>query len=320
MRNVEVGNDRAGQEPMPSWKRRGGAFLVDYCIFFLVWAAVDNLLYFPLPEVLLSLLSLALFCAYFVILEGVLGRHASVGKRFFGLRVVARNVNMSLLRSAVARSLIVGALVVVSWQNMPLALPWIPVPTAIVLVLGAAQLSLVLYNIWLSGSRWDDHLMLQDRWTTTRVVGPSWTIEAEGREVRLIPNRMGLALLFLILTAGIVSFALVRKQDLRGFSYRSDDPRRSIQRMMSQELGIRTRAEVETKFVWRPGQQTPETRLQIKLWIPYARWDENSLGKYSELAVSDLQVPPGYFDSGQMTLWTGGLLRTGRTVELNLPQ
>jgi len=117
-----------------------------------------------------------------------------------------------------------------------------------------------------------------------------------------------------------VSLASYMEQDIWGVSYGRDDGRWVIQRSMSQQLGIRTRAEIKTTISWSTGQDSRKTILQINLWIPYARWDEASHGRYLEVALSDLQVQRGYYDSGEITLWTGGYLNVWKSYNLNLPE
>ena len=151
---------------MPNWKRRGGAFIIDYAIVFLVIGVVDNLLYFPFPEIFLSLISLFLFSIYFVAFEGGPGRNASPGKRLLKLQVVAKEGNNSYPRKALVRSLVVGTLCVFDWRSLPLVVPNLPIPNFVVLALGAAQVTLLLYNIWLCREG-ESYLMLQDRWTNT---------------------------------------------------------------------------------------------------------------------------------------------------------
>lgn len=60
--------------------------------------------------------------------------------------------------------------------------------------------------------------------------------------------------------------------------------------------------------------------LQLNVWIPAVVWSESTRAKVIESAVKDLRVQPGYYDEGELILWTGGgFLKISISHRLDLP-
>ena len=307
-------------QKLPNWKHRGGAYLIDSAIFLSFWTVIDNILYWPLPDYSISLLSITLFCIYFLVFEGCSVKAASPGKRLFKIRVVRNDEYQLSIMDVLARSLIVGVLEESDTYHIALLFLQTPVATIVVLILGAAQVSLILYNISLCRNRWD-YLMLQDRWTKTRVIAEKSKNISTYPQLKLIPHLIGLSIVFLIISTGSLSVAYHIDRNFWRIPWGIYSGQSTIQRSINHQLGLRTRATIKTSWQWTANIDTKKKYLEIELWIPYICWNDNSIKEYSEVALKSLKEAPidlqGY--SGvRLILSTGGLFSFSKSTEIGL--
>ena len=305
--------------------RRGAAFCIDYMIITFMWGAIDNLLYFPIPNMFSYLAPLVLFCVYFAVFEAGPTGASSPGKRIVRLTVVKDDGGHLSRKDTLDRSIIVGIITFVDWYSLRLAFPGLPVPGFLLIVLIAAQISVMIYNAWLCRLPFD-YLMLQDRWTKTRVVratqlGSLSSQIGQHASISTASHYVGLSVLFAVTLTGGLWIGKLTDQNLWGTSHSGNELTWRIKNAFEQQFGVRVRPTVTQRHTISTNEPRVRTTLIVSIWVPYTGWNLAQMDNFLNTALDNVSVEPGYFDSGQITLETGiGLLSTARTYELNLPQ
>lgn len=301
----------------PGWIRRGLAFAIDYTLFKLMWDLVNNAISAPVAEVFMSLLAVAFFCLYFGVSEGIGKTRGSLGKRLLSLRLVSRDGSLPKSTSVVARAAILTAILLPPWDSILAALPFGQDMPTLASVLAAIPMTLILYNVWLAFRR-PDGLMLQDALTRTRVL-PSAIFREEptvrapifaGHLPTVWPRRDVCLLALLI---GIVSGCY-----FRNYFQSASDLDTAMEATIAREVGVRSSVSVATE--WSVGSDKSGRTLEVSIWLPAIVWNDKTIKKSMDAALSELNVEPGFYSSGEIRVWCDPFLEIDERYPLELPK
>lgn len=322
------------EKPQSPWLRRGLAFLVDYSIYLFAWTIISNLIVFPVPDIILTLASVLLFCGYFGWTEGRGVNRASLGKRVCRLCVLSSEDENPGLQTVIARSLILAALIVFDWSGL---LGFLPLPIFVFAIIWGIPSGLAVYNGWLSIFSLD-RLMLQDRLTSTKVilfpkVRKKWVRRepAPPEPISKFPrpfvaSGFVLAAVLYSLASAFFAFSYLGGQNVWSFPDRAAlDINTIMEKHIATETGIRARVNITDKYektYLGKDSDSPRTRsLEVKIWVPFVSWSESTRKKFAENALTPLSITVGYYDSGSLVIWTGSeYFNISRTYELTLPE
>lgn len=308
-----------------SWKRRGFAFLIDYGIYIALWGVIDNILYFPVPQILLILLSALIFFYYFYITEVNKKNPASYGKRITKIKVLTWDGEIPSRRQIIIRSSIVTAIVLISWDSLINSLIFISIPIIIFVIIASIENGILIYNGWLA-IKGHDNLMIQDCFTSTKVFPFDFNIKKEDIEVSgcspekiRFPSKPIICLIFMFVALIYLLFmATVNNQNVLSL-LENKNPNKLMEEALADECGIRSVIDVESSIITDFDTDSSVTTLNIFVWIPFAVWNNDSLQKYIDVALSKFDEEPGYYDNGQIELSTGfEYLNISRSFDLNL--
>ena len=309
------------------------AFLIDYLPFVVLWGITDNVVCLPISEKVMEIISVALFCIYFVLIEGLCIPRTSGGKRVQGLRLVSWTGDEPGVWTVVLRSLIIASLIIVDWYV--LINNW-PVPAFVPILTSTIPIGIILYNLWLA-VRSPEGLMLQDRLTGTKVV---WETSVEKEKPAasndpptrpdffpkpwyavgfvLVPSLIGL--LF-----SVFLFHQLDSEDL----WKIDDTAvvniaTALESHVADELGVRCVIGLTSEVIWSKNGSSSEFEkergLIVEVWIPVILWDNDTRVKVRDVVLEYLTIKPGFYDSGEFKTTTGiWLFNWTRTTNLTMP-
>lgn len=310
-------------------KLRLKAFIADYVIVVVAWAILDNLVYFPIPNVVIELGAALFFCGYFVLFEGMSKINQSPGKRWVGLKVVTLDGHQVSNKAVFWRSAIVATIIIVDFTWL---LGLLQVPGAVVWLGWSIPAGLVVYNAWLAVKQ-PGGSMLQDHFTATRVVPISATpqdtpaMSAVGDPEPLIRfPRPGLAvncilavsILTLACVHGIHSFVGV------GDPWSWPDAEVSnvetiMEQAVAEEMGFRCYVSLTASREITSGSEDVLS-LEISVWIPAVRWNEETIARLPATVLEPLIITPGLYDRANLVIWTGfENINAHRNFNLDLP-
>lgn len=308
------------------------AFLMDYLLFLVLWGVIDNLVAVPIPAKLMELASVVLFCFYYMVIEGSNRPRASWGKRWQGLMVVTRTGEQPGIWVVGQRALLVASFVIVDWSAM---LDRWSMPDFAKVLAVTIPAGIVLYNLLLA-RRSAGGLMLQDRLTGTKVVWADGAEAAEPTSTEDPSTRSNLlpepwlavgSILFTSMAGVLLSlFFLYNLDSDRLWQVQGPGAVRAatvLEEQVAAELGIRSVAKVypvlQTDFSTSGPYSGITKKLVVEVWLPLILWNEETRQNVLRVAVKNLKVKSGYWDSGEFIIKTGRLYRIGRTAELNMP-
>ena len=274
------------------WTRRGSAFFIDYAIIVLLWSVVDNLVIFPVPEIIMALGLAVWFCLYFAVTEGSGEARASLGKRLTKFAVASEDGHPVSWRVVVVRSVILAAILVVDWEEVVLT-PFPGAPPFVTVVAFSIPASLLVFNVWLA--IWGpERLMLQDTLTSTKVTDQ--VVPRSTREMHITwPRPVVCAIIVAIgLGGSLVYSAIFVGEPLREPA--QADVSREAESAIANELGVRSQVEIRERTTWRLGGGADESAtrtLEIFLWLPWLAWDDATAQKAVEVVLDEFE-PPGW--------------------------
>ncbi len=286
------------------WKRRGGAFLIDYALLVAVWEVIDHSIVAPIPEFYMSVAEVVVFCLYFTLTEGLGRTRASPGKRLLGLSVVMRDGCIAPTRVILGRAAILSLFLVADWDrfiwlfdgDLPLIAYILPTSTAV---------ALAVFNAWLA-FRGREGVMLQDGLSGSQVVfGPvSMTGKESGPVTARVPKEWPSPSLCLALIAvffvGMLSLtvALGARPLAPSFAIALGF---ELEESFVDMADVRMRVEVTENLEITDGAQ--KRYLEIEIWLPYRAYITDTVASI-ELHYSTFASRAEDFDAVLLKPWT----------------
>ena len=303
-----------GRAPIAPWfpKSRVLAFSLDYILVQAVVGLVDNLMFFPIPNLLSSVIPAFAFCLYFAATEGFGPHRASLGKRLLGICVAGAGESRPPLVVILIRALIVCSLYVLDWEE---TVAGVPVPIGVGKALAAIALGVGVYNIWLSlfGGR---KAMVQDILTGTHISNITDT-QAEDSEIRAPqegqPFGWTKPILLVILCTLSLGATLIWNVawgiDL-GQIPDLDRPElhELVEKKIVDELNIRTKVTITQSVIFELGGGSRRI-FETTIWIPFVRWNRANREAVKAVFLKSVELDNSY-DSRSLKMMTGSSLFT----------
>ncbi len=307
------------QEPKPepreitskiiAW-RRTSAFFIDAFIIWSLWSILDNLIIIPVPRWFGTVSLSFIFCAYFILSEGMGRIRASPGMRFEGLTLTSFKGSDPTLKSVVIRTMVLASMLTLDWADL---ISFMTIPAYVATMLGIVPAGVVLYNSAVMIYT-PERLMIQDRITSTYIKSGDER-EGSGRFVpesgRVIPRPY----LLLVSVLLVSSLGLGIGAAIDGGRYWTwpttsvHSITELIEGSIADEFGLRSEVEVTEVRTWHGGSiiesGEAEKRLELEIWVPMLQWSKATREQLKDHIKEILLIERSRYTEGKLKIGTG---------------
>jgi uncharacterized RDD family membrane protein YckC len=300
--------------------RRGAAFAIDVVILGSIAGLIENLFFLATPPLAPMLVTVSLYLLYFTLLEGFGATRATLGKRLFGLRVVALDGARFAPWRAAGRGALVAAILAVKW---PVLFRPICADDPMAFAIGWAFPAAIMLHSSLIAALDHSGMMLEDRWTRTRVVSSSVAEDIVASPP--LGVRPGLWAIEYVVLAVVALGGGVRPGWLL-LDLGQEQPKphpylvveRAIEERTSEHLHFAARVSLDSMVTRAadPSRANAAARtLRARVRVPLTRWNESEAARMIRLVVGSIHLEPDAFDELRVEIETGvGLLVLTRSV------